>query len=80
MPASQTTVRTVVISHSGYGHTQRMAEAVAEGAAATLVMNVPVDSSSLACATRTIAIAPPVTSGDRSGCSDQLRCTQGTRS
>ena len=27
----------VVVYHSGYGHTQRMAEAVAEGAAATLV-------------------------------------------
>ena len=27
----------VVVYHSGYGHTQRMAEAVAEGASATLV-------------------------------------------
>lgn len=34
MPTS--TLNSVVIYHSGYGHTQRMAEAVAEGAAATL--------------------------------------------
>jgi len=27
MPTSESSVRTVVISHSGYGHTQRMAEA-----------------------------------------------------
>jgi NAD(P)H dehydrogenase (quinone) len=31
----------VVVYHSGYGHTQRMAEAVAEGAAGTLV---PIDA------------------------------------
>lgn len=29
--------RTVIVYHSGYGHTQRMAEAVAEGAGGTLV-------------------------------------------
>ena len=29
--------KTVVVYHSGYGHTQRMAQAVAEGAGATLV-------------------------------------------
>ena len=29
--------RTVVVYHSGYGHTQRMAQAVAEGAAAELI-------------------------------------------
>lgn len=29
--------KTVVVSHSGYGHTKRMAEAVAEGAGAELV-------------------------------------------
>ena len=29
--------RTVIVYHSGYGHTQRMAEAVAEGAGGTLI-------------------------------------------
>jgi NAD(P)H dehydrogenase (quinone) len=29
--------RTIIVYHSGYGHTQRMAEAVAEGAEGTLV-------------------------------------------
>ena len=36
MTTSESTPRTVVIYHSGYGHAQRMAEAIAEGAAATL--------------------------------------------
>ncbi|TDK31256.1 flavodoxin family protein [Rhizobium deserti] len=36
MTASNSTPTTVVVYHSGYGHTQRMAEAVAEGAGATL--------------------------------------------
>ena len=29
--------KTVVVYHSGYGHTQRMAQAVADGASAELV-------------------------------------------
>ncbi len=41
--------KTVVVFHSGYGHTRRMAEAVAQGAAATLIEidaegNVPDDA------------------------------------
>lgn len=40
--------RTVVVYHSGYGHTQRLAQAVAEGAGATLLAidaegNLPAD-------------------------------------
>lgn len=34
---TQSTTATTVIYHSGYGHTRRMAEAVAEGAGATLI-------------------------------------------
>ena len=30
-------VRTVVVYHSGYGHTQRLAQAVAQGAGAELI-------------------------------------------
>ncbi|MDR3436272.1 flavodoxin family protein [Telmatospirillum sp.] len=37
MSQSSPPVRSVVVYHSGYGHTRRMAEAVAEGAEATLV-------------------------------------------
>ena len=33
---SNRTANTVVVYHSGYGHTQRMAEAIAEGAGAVL--------------------------------------------
>jgi multimeric flavodoxin WrbA len=33
---SNSAVKTVVVYHSGYGHTQRMAEAIADGAGATL--------------------------------------------
>ncbi len=36
MRQSVTPVHSVVVYHSGYGHTRRMAEAVAEGAGATL--------------------------------------------
>lgn len=31
------TINAVVIYHSGYGHTERMAAAVADGASATLI-------------------------------------------
>lgn len=42
-------IKSVVVYHSGYGHTLRLAEAVAEGAAATLVAidaegNIPEDA------------------------------------
>ena len=36
MSTSSATPRTVVVYHSGYGHTKRLAEAVAEGASASL--------------------------------------------
>lgn len=36
MNSSNGTINTVVVYHSGYGHTKRMAEAVAEGAEAVL--------------------------------------------
>ena len=36
MKSSNDTINAVVVYHSGYGHTKRMAEAVAEGAGATL--------------------------------------------
>ena len=36
MNSSNDTINTVVVYHSGYGHTKRMAEAVAEGAGAVL--------------------------------------------
>lgn len=36
MNSSNDTIKTVVVYHSGYGHTKRMAEAVAEGAGAVL--------------------------------------------
>lgn len=36
MTSSKSTRNTVVVYHSGYGHTQRMAEAVADGAGASL--------------------------------------------
>lgn len=36
MQSSNDTINAVVVYHSGYGHTKRMAEAVAEGAGATL--------------------------------------------
>ncbi|WP_458097078.1 flavodoxin family protein [Roseomonas sp. WA12] len=43
-----TSIKTVVVYHSGYGHTTRMAEAVAEGAGASLIAidaegNIPED-------------------------------------
>ena len=34
----QHSTRTVIVYHSGYGHTKRMAEAVAEGAGGTLIV------------------------------------------
>lgn len=43
MNANFTPVRTAIVYHSGYGHTQRMAEAVAEGAGANAVL-VAIDS------------------------------------
>src|ERR1700748_3864956 len=36
MSSSSDTINTVVVYHSGYGHTKRMAEAVADGAGAML--------------------------------------------
>ena len=36
MSSSNDTINTVVVYHSGYGHTKRMAEAVADGAGAVL--------------------------------------------
>jgi multimeric flavodoxin WrbA len=37
-------INTAVVYHSGYGHTQRMAQAVAQGAEATLV---PIDAEGI---------------------------------
>lgn len=37
MKSSNDTINAVVVYHSGYGHTKRVAEAVAEGAGATLL-------------------------------------------
>ena len=34
---TKTVAKTVVVYHSGYGHTQRVAQSVAEGAGAQLV-------------------------------------------
>ena len=36
MSTSSAAPRTVVVYHSGYGHTKQLAEAVAEGASASL--------------------------------------------
>ena len=46
---AQPSARTAIVYHSGYGHTQRLAEAVAEGASASLVAidadgNIPEDA------------------------------------
>ncbi len=46
---TQPSTRTAVVYHSGYGHTQRLAEAVAEGASASLIAvdadgNIPEDA------------------------------------
>jgi flavodoxin len=45
---TQHSSRTVIVYHSGYGHTRRMAEAVAAGAGGTLIAidaegNIPAD-------------------------------------
>lgn len=55
-------VRTVVVYHSGYGHTQRMAEAIAAGADAVLVA-IDADGNLAADAWATLASADAILFG-----------------
>jgi len=57
--------KVVVVFHSGYGHTQRFAQSVAQGAAAELIAidaegNIPADAwETLAEADAIILVRPP---------------------
>ena len=49
-------VRTVVVYHSGYGHTQRLAQAVAQGAEAELIA---IDAEGVAASDELLAVLGP---------------------
>ena len=63
-----TDIKTVVLYHSGYGHTKRMAEAVADGAAASLIAidaegNVPKEAWEILQAASVIIFGSPTYMG-----------------
>jgi NAD(P)H dehydrogenase (quinone) len=65
---TQDSSRTVIVYHSGYGHTQRMAEAVAEGAGGTLIAidakgNIPEDGWDALAAADAIIFGSPTYMG-----------------
>ncbi len=66
-----TSITTAVVYHSGYGHTKRMAEAVAEGAAASLIAidaegNLPEDGWEILNAADAVIFGSPTYMGGAS--------------
>ena len=64
MSTSSAAPRTIVVYHSGYGHTKRLAEAVAEGASASLFAidadgNLPEEAWTALGVCRGIALSVP---------------------